>query len=89
MNEETIVKTLELPPGQLWEWYGDANVVALSPCLDAAGREVALDEVQRHWRRSCLRVYSGQPTQPTQPTLPLQAVPTSGVPPAALLAVEG
>lgn len=88
MNEETLVKTVPLPFGRTWEWYGDANVVVLSPDLDAEGRDRALDEVQAFWRRSCLRVVGGdgpaavQSTQPMNvaagslsvPTLPSQGI---------------
>ena len=56
MTEKTLIKTLDLPLGQDWEWFGDANIVGLSRHLDAAGRERALNEVQDHWRRSCLRI---------------------------------
>jgi hypothetical protein len=56
VNEETLVKTMELPDGRDWEWYGDLNVVVLAPHLCPARREVALNEVQAHWRRSCIRI---------------------------------
>lgn len=56
MNEKTVVTTMELPHGQEWAWFADANVVALARSLDEAGRQRALTEVQKHWRRSCLRV---------------------------------
>lgn len=56
MTEKTIIHTMELPYGQEWLWYPEANMVALSPCLDAAGRERALSEVQAYWRRSCIKL---------------------------------
>lgn len=56
MNEDTVVKTLSLPHGRLWEWYPDANVIALSPCLDEAGREAAISEIQEQWRRQWIRI---------------------------------
>lgn len=56
MNEETLVKTMELPRGQDWEWYGDLNMIVLAPHLCPEGRDRAISEVQKHWRRSCLRV---------------------------------
>ena len=74
MSEQTLIKTLDLPCGQDWAWYADANIVGLGRHLDAEGRERALNEVQDHWRRSCLRVVGGddEPTRPLQmprPTL--------------------
>lgn len=82
MNEDTLVKTMPLPHGQTWAWFADANVVALSPCLSVEGRELALTEVQSHWRRSCLRVVPDAKDEPnvaalTQPTLPLKRLPTA------------
>lgn len=62
MSEDTLIKTMRLPHGRLWEWFADLNVVALCPSLDAAGREWALSEVQAHWRRSCLRAVGGVDT---------------------------
>jgi hypothetical protein len=37
VNEATIIKTIELPFGQEWALYADANVIVLSPCLDGEG----------------------------------------------------
>jgi hypothetical protein len=59
LNEDTLVKTLALPFGEKWAWYADANVIVLSPCLDQAGREAALCELQAKWRRSGIRVLDG------------------------------
>lgn len=56
MAEETIVKVLDLAEGRDWRWYADANIVVLSSRLDEDGRRRALDELQGHWRRSCLRL---------------------------------
>jgi polyphosphate kinase 2 (PPK2 family) len=56
MNEDTLIRTMPLPHGQLWAYHADANVIVLSPCLDAAGREAAITELQAQWRRSALRV---------------------------------
>lgn len=69
MNEKTLIKTVSLPFGQDWALYSDANVVALSPRLDEAGRERALSEVADHWRRSCLRIVGAddEATRVTQP----------------------
>jgi hypothetical protein len=75
VNEETLIKTMELPNGQTWAWYADANIVALSPELDEAGREAAISAVQDHWRRSCLRVVPSTPSQ-TLMTTPLPGVIT-------------
>lgn len=33
-------------------WHPGLNIVTVSPRLDAAGRERALDELQAEWRRS-------------------------------------
>lgn len=77
MNEKTLIKTLELPHGQNWAWYGDANIVVLSPCLDAEGREQALSELQDHWRRKCLRVVGLD--DEAQPTQPLTTVPRKSI----------
>lgn len=52
MNEATIIKTLDLPPGQDWILYSDANVIVLASRLDPCERDRALDEVCAHWRRS-------------------------------------
>lgn len=59
MPQETLVVTFELPFGRDWFWYADLNIVALSPRLDAAGRERALAELQEHWRTNCLRIVDG------------------------------
>jgi hypothetical protein len=71
MNEDTLIKTMALPNGRDWEWYGDLNLVVLAPHLCPAQREMALNEVQAHWRRSCIRIlpspdqeYEGTTTQP-------------------------
>lgn len=61
MNEDTLIKTMPLPGDQKWAWYADANIVALSPCLDDEGRERAISEVQAYWRRSCIRVVPNAP----------------------------
>lgn len=61
MNEDTLIKTMALPHGRLWEWYADANIIVLSPCLDEQGRESALNELQAQWRRSGLRVVRDGP----------------------------
>jgi hypothetical protein len=78
VNEDTLVKTMELPYGQDWAWFADANVVVLSPHLCDVQRDRALREVQEHWRRSCLRILPiDHPV--TQPTLPLTTlVPRAG-----------
>lgn len=55
-SEETVFRTLDLPPGRDWIWLAEANVVVLSSRLDCAGRLRAVDELQKHWRRSHLRV---------------------------------
>lgn len=67
MIEKTVIKTLELPYGQDWLWYPDANVVVLAPHLDACGRERALSEVQAHWRRSWIHIVTDSEPPPTEP----------------------
>ena len=52
VNEATIIKTLDLPHGADWALYADANLIVLSPRLDACGRDRALDEVCAHWRET-------------------------------------
>ena len=64
MNEETLIKTMPLPQGRDWEWFADANVIALSPDLCPAKREAALSELQAQWRRSGLRLVEPADTQP-------------------------
>lgn len=59
--EHTIVKTLDLPLGQPWAWYADANVVGLARGLSQQQREDALTEAQAHWRRSWLRIVEDVP----------------------------
>lgn len=49
---ETTVVTMALPFDQKWLWYPELNIVALSPDLDEAGRDQALDELQAKWRQS-------------------------------------
>lgn len=57
VNEHTLIKTLPLPFGQMWTWYGDANVLALSPNLRTeAERQAAITEALAHWRRNFIRV---------------------------------
>jgi hypothetical protein len=59
VNEATLIKTLDLPFGQEFVIYADANILALSPRLDREGRERALDEACREWRRETLRLVPG------------------------------
>lgn len=40
-------------------WHPELNMVVVSPRLDAAGRERALDELQARWRRS-LQLAAGE-----------------------------
>lgn len=56
MNEETLVITVDLPPGQDWAWYADLNIVGLSSHLCTGGRERALFELQAAWRRRFVRI---------------------------------
>lgn len=59
MNEETLIRTVELPYGQDWLWYGDANILCLSPRLHTeADRQAAITEAVAHWRRNLIRVVS-------------------------------
>lgn len=61
MNEHTLVKTMQLPFGQPWTWYGDANVLVLSPDLKTEEqRQNAISEAVAHWRRNFLRVVPEQ-----------------------------
>jgi hypothetical protein len=50
-GEETKFVTMDLPEGQDFQWFGDLNVVALRTGLDCAGKQRALDELHRTWRR--------------------------------------
>jgi len=85
VNEETIIRTMPLPHGQLWALHCDANVIVLSPCLDAAGREAAITELQAQWRRSALRVVDEAPNVAAEArtTVPMKRLP------AALVTAEG
>lgn len=46
------IVTMPLAHGRKWRWFAELNIVALSPDLDQEGRERALDEMQREWRRT-------------------------------------
>lgn len=46
------IMTMEPAYGEDAVWHPELNLVVLSPRLDAAGRERALDELQAEWRRS-------------------------------------
>ena len=48
MGEKTLIKTMELPPGQHWIWFDDANVIAVSDSLDEAGWRRAVDAAEAH-----------------------------------------
>lgn len=56
IGEDTVIRTVELPEGLDYVWYGDANVLAFSSRLDCAGRMRAVDELQKQWRRAHLKV---------------------------------
>jgi hypothetical protein len=73
LNEDTLIKTMPLPFGQRWLWLADANMVLLSPCLDERQREMAMGELQAHWRRSCIRVVEDGEVVETQPMSALSA----------------
>ena len=84
MGEKTLIKTMELPAGRDWEWFGDANVVVLAAHLDEEGRQRALTEVQAFWRRSCIRVVPAESWKPaggpgTGPQLPQSRSPNGNV----------
>jgi hypothetical protein len=55
VSEETLCRTMELDEGTDWVWFPDLNMIGLSSRLDCAGRERAIDEMQRQWRRAHLR----------------------------------
>lgn len=74
MNEDTLVVTLDLPFGQSWAWYPDANMVALKPGMCPEQQEQALSEVQAHWRRSIIRVVHEPSMVATQPLTTLSHV---------------
>lgn len=76
MNEATIIKTLDLPGGQRWELYADANVIALAPGLTDCERDQALDEVCAHWRQSTFPPEWGGVSAGT--TQPLASLPHVG-----------
>jgi hypothetical protein len=68
LDEYTIIRTIELPHGRDWEWYPDANVVALAPhIVTETQRSQALFEVYRHWRRNCIQIVES----PSLEVLPL------------------
>lgn len=75
MDEKTLVKTMSLPFGQPYAWYGDLNMVVLCPSLDDAGRKRAMDEVQAHWRRSCLQVVPDREVDAPEPNRVAPMVP--------------
>jgi hypothetical protein len=54
-TEKTVIHILDLPEGQDWVWFADANMVGLARRLDAEGREKALCELQATWRSTLLR----------------------------------
>ena len=49
VSEKTIFRSLDLPSGRDWAWYGDLNVVALRRGLDGDGKRRALAELVEHW----------------------------------------
>lgn len=78
MNEYTLVKTVALPHGQRWAWYGDANVVGLAPCITtAAERSEALAEVYAHWLRSCIQLVPEPGDMPVMESLQPRPVPAA------------
>jgi hypothetical protein len=74
VNEATIIKTIELPYGQEWALYADANVIVLSPCLDNDGRRRAIDEVCAHWRQTIPRPFGAQQISDSATTQPLASL---------------
>lgn len=59
MQEDTIIKTLDLPEGREWAWFADANILCLSPALCPEGRMRAVREAQDWWRRRHLQAVRG------------------------------
>lgn len=58
MTEKTIVRVLDLPEGQDWVWYPEANVVGVSSRLCAEEHARVLDELHAQWRRKWIKVVS-------------------------------
>jgi hypothetical protein len=57
MNEHTLIKTVQLPCGQRWAWYADANIIGLSPDLTCEeDRQGAIGEAVAFWRRNLIKV---------------------------------
>lgn len=85
MAETMVIKTLELPYGQDWLPYPDANVIALAPHLDETARERALCEARAYLRRVDV-VSDDQPpavirqTQPITLTRRPPSLPTTRLP---------
>lgn len=68
VDEKTLVKTMELPAGQDWEWFSDANIIAVSSHLDLCGRARAMAEAVRFSQRR-------EPVAPEPNfTVPLQSI---------------
>ena len=59
ITEETVRMVLDLPEGKDWVFRGDLNILVLSSRLTPEEREVAITECQSEWRRSFLRVVTG------------------------------
>lgn len=49
------IEIMEPAHGEDAVWHQELNIVVVSPRLDAAGRERALDELQRQWRRALVQ----------------------------------
>lgn len=56
-----MIVTMDLPEGREYVWFGDLNVVGLSSSLDCDGRQRAIDELQRTWRRRHLSLVESTP----------------------------
>lgn len=59
LNEETVFVEMDLPEGSDWSWHGDLNVVVLREGLTCEAKLAALDDLQRWWKRSHLKVVQG------------------------------
>lgn len=65
MNEDTIIKPVrDLPYGQDFVWYGDANVLGLSSRLTCPlDVQRAIDDALVFWRRNNIRIVGGLDTE--------------------------
>lgn len=61
VNEETVFVEMDLPEslGRDWEYHADLNVVVLREGMTCEAKLATLDDLQRWWKRSHLKLVQG------------------------------